>query len=99
MLKVIGIKKETDDRVKDETIIINKGFSKTSFGIFFGYGHGPSGSIFNVSLPCPVQSCRLGGFSQIYDKYLPELKHYLLTSNNLDTIMPKSNVPKEYPTK
>ena len=41
----------------------------------------------------------LVGFSQIYDTYLPELKHCLLTSNNLDTLMPKSNVPKEYPTK
>ena len=75
-------KKETDDRVKDKTIIINKGFSKTPFGKHFGYGHGPCGSIFNVSLPCPVPSCRFGGFSQIYDNYLPKLKHCLLTSNN-----------------
>ena len=55
ILKVIGIKKKIDDRVKDNTIIINEGFLKTPFGKHFGYGHGPSGSIFNVSLPCPVQ--------------------------------------------
>ena len=47
--------KKIDDRVKDKTIIINKGFSKTPFGKYFGYSHGPSGSIFNISLPCPVQ--------------------------------------------
>ena len=68
--------------MKDEKIIINKGFSKTPFGKQFGYGHGKSGSIFYVSLPFPVESCRFGGFSQIYDKYLPELKNCLLTSNN-----------------
>ena len=75
-------KKETDDRVKETTIIINKGFSVTPFGKHFGYGHGPSGSIFNVSLPCPVPSCRFGGFSKIYDNYVPELKQCLLTNNN-----------------
>ena len=73
---------EIDDKVKDEKIIINKGFSKTPFEKKLGYGHGQSGSIFIVSLPCPVKSCRFGGFSQTYDKYLPELKHCLLTSNN-----------------
>ena len=60
----------------------DKDLNKTTFGKQFGYGHGPSGSIFHVSLPCPVPSCIFGGFSQIYDKYLPELKHCLLTSNN-----------------
>ena len=61
---------------------MNKGFSKTPFGKYFRSGHGQSGSTFNVALPCPVESCRFGEFSQIYDKYLPELKHCLLTSNN-----------------
>ena len=75
-------KKEIDDRVKEITITINKGFSVTPFGKKFGYGHGPSGSIFNVSLPCPVPSCRFGGFSKIYDSYVPELKQCLLTNNN-----------------
>ena len=67
-------KKETDDRVKETTVTINKGFSVTPFGKHFGYGHGPSGSMFNVSLPCPVPSCRFGEFSKMYDNYLPELK-------------------------
>ena len=40
-------------------------------------------------LPCPVESCRFGDFSQIYDKYLPELKHCLLTSNNKHTDVDK----------
>ena len=57
------LKKGTDGRVKDKTIIINKEFSKTPFGKHFGYSHGPSGSIFIVSLPCPVPSYRFGGFS------------------------------------
>ena len=67
---------------RKKTIIINKGFSKTPFGKKFGYGHGPSSGIFNVSLPCPVPSCTFGGFSKIYDNCLPELKQCLLTSNS-----------------
>ena len=81
-------KKETDGRVKETTITINKGFSIQPFGKHFGYGHGPSGSIFDVSLPCPVPSCRFGGFSKIYDKYVPELKHCLLTNNNKHAAVP-----------
>ena len=61
--------------MKQEKIIISKEFSKTSFGKHYGYGHENSGSIFDVSLPCPIESCRFGGFSQIYDKYLPKLKY------------------------
>ena len=75
-------KKEIDDRVKKNTITINKGFSVTPFGKHYGYGHGQSGGVFNVSLPCPVPSCRFGGFSKIYDNYVPELKQCLLTNNN-----------------
>ena len=86
---MIIYKKETDGRGKDDKIIINKGFSKTPFGNKFGYGHGKIGSLFFVSLPCPVESCRFGGFSQIYDKYLLELKHCLLTSNNKHTVVDK----------
>ena len=84
-------KTETDDRFKENTIIINKGFSITPFGNNFGYGHGPSGTIFNVSLPCPVPSCRFGGFSKIYDNYLPELKQCLLTSNSKHDAVDKIN--------
>ena len=84
-------KKEIDDRVKETTIIINKGFSVTPFGKKIGYGHGPSGSMFNVSLPCPAPSCRFGGFSKIYDNYLPELKQILLTSNNKHDAVDKIN--------
>ena len=79
------IKKGTDNRVKNDKIIINKRFSKTPFEKKIGYDYGQSGSISNVSLPCPFESCRFGGFSQIYDKYLPELKYCLLTSNNKHT--------------
>ena len=75
--------------MKDENIIINNGFSKTTFGKHYGYGHENSGSIFDVSLPYPIGSCRFGGFSKIYDKYLPELKHCLLTSNNKYTAVDK----------
>ena len=71
--------------------MINKGFSKSLFGKYFGYGHGPSSSIFNISLPCPVPSCRFSGFSQIYDNYLPELQHCLLTSNNKHDTVDKIN--------
>ena len=89
LLKVMFIKKERDGRVKEENIIISKKFSKTPFGKHYGYSHENSSNIFDVSLPCPVESCRFGGFSKIYDKYLPELKHCLLTSNNKHTAVNK----------
>ena len=75
-------KLKKDGRMKEGKIIISKGFSKTPFGKHYGYSHGNSGSIFDVSLPCPVESCRFDGFSKIYDKYIPELKHCLVISNN-----------------
>ena len=75
--------------MKEGKIIISKGFSKTPFEKHYGYGNENSGSIFEVSLPCTIESCRIGGFSKIYDKYLPELKHYSLTSNNKHTAISK----------
>ena len=89
LLKIFFIIKKTDGRVKDEKLIINKGFSKNPFGKHYGYGHEKSSSIFDVSLPCSVESCRFSGVSKIYDKYLPELKHCLLTSNNKYTAVDK----------
>ena len=39
----------------------------------------------NLSLPCPIPSCRFGGFSNIFDGYSEDLKYCLLTNKNKHT--------------
>ena len=34
----------------------------------------------DISLPCPIPSCRFGDFSKIFDDYSDEFKNCLLTS-------------------
>ena len=52
-----------------------KEFDKSVFGKKT-YGHGNKGSMLNISLPCPIPSCRFGGFNKIFDDCSEDLKYY-----------------------
>ena len=46
----------------------------------------------NLSLPCPIPSCRCGGFSKIFYGYSEDLKYCLLTNKNKHNAVEKLNV-------
>ena len=61
-------------RVKDKPKAGGKDFLQIIFRKYFSYGHEQKGNILNMSLPCPIPSCRFRTFSKIFDGYSDELK-------------------------
>ena len=78
-------------RVKDDDLVMYKGFDKFPFRNYYSYGHNNTGNHFDISLPCPMPSCKFSGFTNFFNGYDNDIKKILLTSNNTHDPVSKIN--------
>jgi len=79
----VKVKEGTSDRrIKPDKVCHNiTDFGKMPFGKHCVYGHEWDNHV-NLSLSCPIVSCKFVGFSKILDYYDEKRRQLLLTSSN-----------------
>ena len=77
--------------MKGDDLVMYKGFDKFPFRNYYSYGHNNTGNHFDISLPCPMPSCKFSGFTNFFNGYDNDIKKILLTSNNTHDPVSKIN--------